>query len=57
MSAGQPAVFETPRDALAAGMLIAFTAAHSPEHPAILSDRGNLTFGELNARENANHTI
>jgi len=52
MSAGQSAVFETPRDALAAGMLIAFTAAHSPERPAILSDRGNLSFGELNARAN-----
>ena len=52
MGAEQPAVFETPRDALAAGMLIAFTALHSPERPAILSDRGNLSYGELNARAN-----
>ena len=52
MSTEEPAVFENSRDALAAGMRIAFTASRSPERPAILSERGNLTYGELNARAN-----
>jgi long-chain acyl-CoA synthetase len=52
MRTEEPAVFENSRDALAAGMRIAFTASRSPERPAILSERGNLTYGELNARAN-----
>ena len=52
MATEEPAVFENSRDALAAGMRIAFTASRSPERPAILSERGNLTYGELNARAN-----
>jgi len=52
MPGAAPAVFESSRDALAAGMRIAFTAARNPERPAILSDRGNLTYAQLNARAN-----
>jgi long-chain acyl-CoA synthetase len=33
-------------------MRIALTARESPERPAILSDRGNLSYAELNARAN-----
>ncbi len=47
-----PAVFETPRDAVKVGMLIAFTASRAPDRPAILCERGNLTYAELNARAN-----
>jgi long-chain acyl-CoA synthetase len=45
-------VFETPSEALAAGMLIAFTAQRSPDRRAILSERGDRSYGELNARAN-----
>jgi len=52
MSAEEPAVYENARDAFAAGMRIAFTAARAPDRPAILSERGDLSYGELNARAN-----
>ena len=52
MSAEEPAVYENARDAFASGMRIAFTAARAPERPAILSQRGHLSYGELNARAN-----
>ncbi len=45
-------MFETHRDALAAGMLIAFTASRSPERPAILSERGDRSYAALNTRAN-----
>jgi long-chain acyl-CoA synthetase len=45
-------VYETPQEAAVAGMLVAFTAQRAPERPAILSERGDLSYGELNARAN-----
>ena len=43
----------TREEAAAAGMVLAWHAAQAPERPAIISEHGNRTFGELNARTNA----
>jgi long-chain acyl-CoA synthetase len=40
------------REAFKVGMAIAYTARHTPERTAVISERGNRTFGELNARAN-----
>ena len=47
-----PAFLATPRDASAAGMLIAFTARRAPDRPAILAERGDRSYRELNANAN-----
>jgi long-chain acyl-CoA synthetase len=44
--------FETPRQAAAVGMSVAYTAAEAPERLAVVSERGDRTFAELNARAN-----
>jgi len=49
--AAQP-FLANPRDAAAVGMSIAFTARRAPARPAILSERGDRTFAELNAQAN-----
>jgi long-chain acyl-CoA synthetase len=40
------------REAFKVGMAIAYTASRTPELPAVISERGTLTFGALNARAN-----
>ncbi len=47
-----PDFLATPRDAAKVGMLIAFTARRAPGRPAILSERGGRTYGELDERAN-----
>ncbi len=44
--------FPNAREAAAVGMSIAFTAGKAPDRPAILSERGDRSFGELNAHAN-----
>ena len=44
--------FATAGAASAAGMLITFTASRAPDRLAVVSERGTLTYGELNARAN-----
>jgi long-chain acyl-CoA synthetase len=44
--------FANARAAAAVGMSIAFTAQKAPDRPAILSERGDRSFGELNAQAN-----
>jgi long-chain acyl-CoA synthetase len=51
-AAPRSAVFETPQEAAAAGMLVAFTARSAPDRPAILSARGDRTYADLNKRAN-----
>ena len=52
MTTTAPPALENAATALAAGMRVALTAHETPERPAILSDRGNRTYAELNARAN-----
>lgn len=42
----------TPEEAAARGMVVALHAAAAPDRPAIVSEQGNRTFAELNARAN-----
>ncbi|MFQ5699620.1 MAG: AMP-binding protein [Myxococcota bacterium] len=44
--------FESRQDAAAVGMSLAWTAAHAPDRPAVLSPHGTRSFGELNRRAN-----
>lgn len=44
--------FSNAREAAAVGMSIAFTAHKAPDRPAILSERGDRSFFELNAQAN-----
>ena len=51
------AVMESARawsreEAAAAGMVVAWHAAQAPDRPAIVSEAGNRSYGELNARAN-----
>ncbi|MCF8470993.1 MAG: hypothetical protein K9G30_09435 [Parvibaculum sp.] len=39
-------------DAAAAGMILAWHSAQTPDRPAIISGQGNRTFAELNAKAN-----
>ena len=43
---------ESPGEAAKVGMTLAWWALNDPERPAIISDAGRRTFGELNARAN-----
>ncbi|MDH5675476.1 MAG: AMP-binding protein [Myxococcales bacterium] len=47
-----PAYLATPMDAYRVGMTPALTALKRPELPAVISEQGNRSFGELNARAN-----
>src|SRR5690349_18604811 len=42
----------SPRDAFLVGMTPAFTALRAPERLAVISERGERTYGELNAHAN-----
>jgi long-chain acyl-CoA synthetase len=47
-----PEFLTGPEAAFAVGMTLAWNARQAPERPAVLSERGQRTFGELNARAN-----
>lgn len=44
---------EERQEAAARGMILALHARYAPDRPAIISDAGNRSFGELNANANA----
>ena len=52
MSSESSSRFADIAEARRAGMAIAFTASQGPDVPAIISERGSRTFGELNDRAN-----
>jgi long-chain acyl-CoA synthetase len=47
-----PEFLTGPEPAYRVGMTLAWNASQAPHRPAVLSDRGQRTFGELNARAN-----
>jgi long-chain acyl-CoA synthetase len=47
-----PEFLTGPESAYRVGMTLAWNASQAPHRPAVLSDRGQRTFGELNARAN-----
>lgn len=52
MAVAEAAAGWSREEAAAQGMVLAWHAAQAPEKPAIISEHGNRTFGELNARTN-----
>jgi len=52
MAVAQAASAWSREDAAAAGMVVAWHAAQAPDRPAIVSEAGNRTYGELNAQAN-----
>src|SRR5262245_27051192 len=51
-SAAKPSASLDPQQAIQRGMLLALHAQTAPDRPALISDAGSRTYGELNARAN-----